>query len=122
MAITASSGPGVRTATRSTRTSPAPWATTAVVLEVMEVPFSDDGSDDGRHAAVDEDDLAVDVVGGAGGQPHGRADHIGHRPPPASGGPAEDPRVELVVVHKVLGHLGVDVSGGDAVDLESLAG
>src|SRR6478672_7389612 len=66
-------------------------------------------SDDGRHAAVDIDDLPVHEVRGARGEEHGRtAQLVGIAPPPRRH-PAAKPRIELRIAPERLGQLGAEV-------------
>src|SRR5918992_6323281 len=101
MRTNVSSGAGSGTATGSTRRSPAAWATTASAW-----------SDDNGHPSVHVDHLAVHVVGSVRGQPDRGPDEVGRRSPACRRGAADDPGVERLVVDQVLGHLGVDVAGG----------
>src|SRR4051794_939428 len=119
MSTTASWGSGAACSMVSIRRSPTPWTTTAgpvTALVVVAVVISDHR----RHSAVDKDSLPIDVVGRVRGEPGYGPGQVLHGSPAACRGPAKDPGVERVVVNESLCHFGVDVAGGDAVDLQSL--
>ncbi|KNC25521.1 hypothetical protein FF38_05536, partial [Lucilia cuprina] len=73
----------------------------------------------GEPAAVDGQDDAVDVGGRVGGEEQRRAGDVLGGPPSARGDPVGDLSRARRVGLELLVELGVDVSGGDGVDVET---
>jgi len=72
-------------------------------------------------AAVDEQDVTIDVVGGGGCEEHGSATQILRCAPAASGDAFEDSLGAFRILLQRLGIVGGKVTGSNSVDLHTLA-
>src|SRR5260221_11656458 len=122
---TASPGCGTRDSSSSIRRSPRAWMRSArmVWLLIDAGPSWTRGRlDDGGHAAVDEDQLAVDEIRGTGSQPDRGAGQVGGSAPAAGRRPVHHPGAQLRVLEQGRVQIGIDVAGSEPVDLDAVGG
>src|SRR5665213_1206293 len=110
-----SPAPGVPGSRSSILRSPAPWTTSAF----MTGDAFRSRSDDGCHAAVDVDDLAVDEVGGGRDEEAQGADEVVHLTPATGRRASAHPRAELLVLDEGRGQLRREVTGRQGVHLDA---
>lgn len=71
-------------------------------------------------AAIDDEDVAVDVVGGAGGEEDGGAGDVFGLAPAGGGNALEDLAGTLGIIAQGLSVVGIHIAGGDGVDVDAL--